>query len=753
MSGPVNPPLKITDTDGTPDIRPAREIIFNSSDFTLTESSSGTASISIASGAGSSLTDTYVGFGDSSNELTGSASLTFDDTNKKLTLTGDADNDTVFEIIGSDTAADAGPRLRITNDSGTDSALDLLMDNFAVGILEAGTPGGTMRSVMQFGQMSSDSYTVVFNEDGLTADFRIESQGNANLFYVDGGQDNVGIGTVPTSGYAGVVPRLHIEQPTDGIGVLIESDEDDADVGPQIVYYRNSDNPAADDILGRLRWEGKDSGGNIHMYGRQTNEIISPTDGQESGRMIWESRSLGTLYECMRFEGNDITFNYAGSSEVDLLIKGDNDDILFADASQDNLGIGTSSPASDVERLHIKGTGDDTLVRLESTETGAGSAPELNLYRSATAATDDVVGQIRFQAKSATGSINITAATLYTQLKSVSGTAMDSVLHFDIRKSNSSTSALELGNTEAVFNEGGLDIDFRVEADSGVSELDAANALVLQGSSGRLGLGTNAPQNQLHIKNSSDSTLLMLEQTEDDTSAAPSIYMWKNRANPANADNLGIIYWAGEDSNGDRSVFASMRVTSDDITYDSEDASISFYVRRANSDRQNFRIRYSEVVVNEDGTDCDFRVQASGKNRMFGVDSATAKVFVGDTGTSTWAQLQVDEDASFYLPVNGTQHTVNYDVQVHEAHGGVLIMKSGSGTKFFNLPDAVAGMHCKLINIGAGMNVTVATGDTINGTLNGELTTDITTSEGGIELICWADNYWACYPLNPLATS
>ena len=148
-----------------------------------------------------------MGFGDSSNLLTGSTSLTFDDTNKKLTITGDADNDAVFEIIGSDSAADAGPRLRITNDTGTDSALDLLMDNFAVGILEAGTPGGTMRSVMQFGQMSSDSYTVVFNEDGLPADFRIEGDTNQNLFFVDGGQDNIGIGGTPDSD----VQRLHVQ--------------------------------------------------------------------------------------------------------------------------------------------------------------------------------------------------------------------------------------------------------------------------------------------------------------------------------------------------------------------------------------------------------------------------------------------------------------------------------------------------------------------------------------------------------------
>jgi len=43
------------------------------------------------------------------------------------------------------------------------------------------------------------------------------------------------------------------------------------------------------------------------------------------------------------------------------------------------------------------------------------------------------------------------------------------------------------GQAEYVINQGGVDIDFRVEG------VDAANALVVQGSSGHVGIGTNAP--------------------------------------------------------------------------------------------------------------------------------------------------------------------------------------------------------------------------------------------------------------------
>ena len=114
MSGPVSPPLATTESGTTVRVQPTNTLEFNGADFTVTQSGS-KASIAIDStGTGAALTATQVGFGDSSNLLTGSTSLTFDDTNKKLTITGDADDDSVLEIIGSDSAAGAGPRLTIT---------------------------------------------------------------------------------------------------------------------------------------------------------------------------------------------------------------------------------------------------------------------------------------------------------------------------------------------------------------------------------------------------------------------------------------------------------------------------------------------------------------------------------------------------------------------------------------------------------------------------------------------------------------
>jgi hypothetical protein len=60
--------------------------------------------------------------------------------------------------------------------------------------------------------------------------------------------------------------------------------------------------------------------------------------------------------------------------------------------------------------------------------------------------------------------------------------------------------------TGAVFNEGGADLDFRIESDTN------ANAFFLQGSDGRIGMGTASPLQPLHV-NSNGNTQLLISST------------------------------------------------------------------------------------------------------------------------------------------------------------------------------------------------------------------------------------------------
>jgi hypothetical protein len=63
--------------------------------------------------------------------------------------------------------------------------------------------------------------------------------------------------------------------------------------------------------------------------------------------------------------------------------------------------------------------------------------------------------------------------------------------------------------TESVFNEVGVDRDFRVESDT------TANALFVQGSDGFVGIGTSSPDTPLEIQIGSSGNALKLSSSTD----------------------------------------------------------------------------------------------------------------------------------------------------------------------------------------------------------------------------------------------
>ena len=124
MSGPVRPPLEVTEVDGSPAGRPINKIVVSNGDLSI----SGTTATIDTSGAGgtAALTDTYVGFGDSSDLLSGSSKFTWVDTagSEKLTITGSNTSDTAgtVKIVNTDNSASSAPDIIFYHDRGSGNA-------------------------------------------------------------------------------------------------------------------------------------------------------------------------------------------------------------------------------------------------------------------------------------------------------------------------------------------------------------------------------------------------------------------------------------------------------------------------------------------------------------------------------------------------------------------------------------------------------------------------------------------------------
>jgi len=129
-----------------------------------------------------------------------------------------ADNTAQLTLTSTDADANHGPRLDLKRDSGspadndTVGRLRFLFDNDAAEETEAvridtfipdvsdGTEDATFQILTMVGgtirsRVEHNSTETVFNQDSIDLDFRIESNGNANMLVVDAGTDKIGIGT------------------------------------------------------------------------------------------------------------------------------------------------------------------------------------------------------------------------------------------------------------------------------------------------------------------------------------------------------------------------------------------------------------------------------------------------------------------------------------------------------------------------------------------------------------------------------
>jgi len=72
--------------------------------------------------------------------------------------------------------------------------------------------------------------------------------------------------------------------------------------GPEIQLMHNTASPAAGDIVGQLRYSGKDSAGNTELYSKIETKVDSPTSGSETGFLDFSTRGGGSYNTILRLK-------------------------------------------------------------------------------------------------------------------------------------------------------------------------------------------------------------------------------------------------------------------------------------------------------------------------------------------------------------------------------------------------------------------------------------------------------------------
>jgi hypothetical protein len=134
----------------------------------------------------------------------------------------------------------------------------------------------------------------------------------------------------------------------------------------------------------------------------------------------------------------------------------------------------------------------DTLS-LTSTDADADVAPNLRMYRnSGSPADNDQLGKIQFEGRN-DNSEDVIYSEIINQIKDASDGTEDGRIALNSMVAGTLRARLDILPTETVFNDGSIDLDFRVESDTN------ANALFVQGSDGFVGIGTSSPGRTLDV--------------------------------------------------------------------------------------------------------------------------------------------------------------------------------------------------------------------------------------------------------------
>jgi len=248
-----------------------------------------------------------------------------------------ADNTTQLTLISTDTDDDFGPRLELYRNSANPAANDTLAEISFFGENDAGAKhlyartfgvaravgngsesaqifnrvltAGTEKNYFTYGISSQGVAEFCINEDTQDIDFRVESDGNANMLFVDAGNDVVSIGTQSFDARVGQPFCITTGGGTDRGGMSISGYGPASSAGPIVDFNvsRNS-NPGSHaivvngDALGTFIFRGDDGNEFVDAAAIEVNVDAVPNDDNMSGRIVFYTAPTGSggLAERMR---------------------------------------------------------------------------------------------------------------------------------------------------------------------------------------------------------------------------------------------------------------------------------------------------------------------------------------------------------------------------------------------------------------------------------------------------------------------
>jgi len=291
--------------------------------------------------------DLLIGATDAGNKsITIAGGATGNEEGGEIRLATAADHDGTYDFYRIDVNQDD---FRIGRQGQTDftiTSTGAATFNSSVSTPTLSSPDGTSILTLANSGEAQFGRGIVVNEAGLDSDFRVESDGNANMLFVDAGNNVVCVGgtTVETADHFEVIS-------SDATTNLRIRNSNAGATGGQIVFDKSSASPADADVLGIINWIGNDSAGNANQFAQIEAKSADVTNGTEDGTLRFGTTVAGTFRYAMDIIDGTVTipvlnngYNFqafASSSNSFFGVRDDGNDsvILQADRSDGFTGF------------------------------------------------------------------------------------------------------------------------------------------------------------------------------------------------------------------------------------------------------------------------------------------------------------------------------------------------------------------------------------------------------------------------------
>ena len=314
-----------------------------------------------------------------------------------------------------------------------------------------GTSGGGGASLYEYMRLRGNERELVINQDGLDHDFRVESNTQTHMLFVDAGNDRVGINSS--------APSTLFSVNVDGaVGNLGGQDWN------------------ADKWLVVSDGAGVSASGFGITHTETYGTLIASIDPFTAWRAIeMQGDEFRYMYtgnnELLTINGNEVVIN-EGSANTDFRIESDsNTHMLFVDASNNLVSVGSSVPSYG-SKFNVSSGTNTLAASFESALGGAGAACSIRLGVSTRSSQGLQLSSVGSGGSILGGSL---AAAIYNTEAAQLALGGNNVYN-----------QLILDSDEIVINEGSANTDFRVESDSNANMffVDASANSVLFGNTG-----------------------------------------------------------------------------------------------------------------------------------------------------------------------------------------------------------------------------------------------------------------------------